>query len=370
VEVLRDRAGAWYARDVYEMEHQGQVKVTRLNSAKFGKLAARWAWYRGDYTLAKVSPKPGQVEVLPGPCARGAFYFDREVMGERMHSGAPTRLDPTKRDLDAETLLVRLPAEFEAKAAHGVLVYVDPTTRGDLHRFMHPVADELGLIIVGAKRTGNEVYAPDRWQLAMDCVASVSERYLVDPRRVYICGISGGGQITTHMWLCFPDVFSGAVPMVALGAYQNIPIGNGTMWAATFGKPKAEYFRVARGQKCAAITGAQDFNQRPVNAAAEVMKRDGLNVRVDDYEDMGHTAPTAERFGDALKWVDEAYRTRREMEKAEAELRLKTVLENTSLKEEERRAALVEVTRVGAWTAAAWRAVAELEPGLAPKGAK
>ncbi len=188
----------------------------------------------------------------------------------------------------------------------------------------------------------------------------MSERYLVDPRRVYITGVSGGGQISTHLWLCFLDVFTGAIPIVALGSYENIPAGEGKIWPATFSKPVAKLFKLAEGHRCAAMTGGKDMNEKPVNGAAESLKRDGLKVKVYDYPDMGHTVPTAERFTEAVKWVDEPYMA---AAAGGGEGGGGGVGEgvDASLTGTAREAALVEVTRVGPWTAAAWKAVEMME---------
>ena len=362
VEILRDSVGAYYAR----AQDTPGGRVVRLNSLKFAALAAGWSAYRGDFR-APEGGVAGVAAVLQPPYAPGLFYFDKETLGARMLGGRSTGLDATKRMLDMNPLHVRLPSGHDPRRAHGLLVYIDPTPRSEVRAFMHEVADELGLVIVAPEKIGNAVYAPDRWQGALDAVATVSSRVLVDPRRVYITGISGGGQISTHMSLCFPEVFAGAVPIVALGSYENIPIGNGTMWQGTFGKPQRDIFTLAKRRRLCAITGGKDFNQRVVHEGARILTRDGINVRVNDFADMGHEAPTPARFAEALKWVDEPYRTRHATDLAAGELLLQTTVENTALEKGARRAALVQVTRVAPWSPAAWKAVELLEPTLLPR---
>lgn len=362
VEVLRDGAGMYYARGPETPEG----RVARLNALRFANAALGWASLRGD-GAPPAGLTPGQAGVLEPPYTPGVFWFDRETLGDRLLGGRGTSLEGTDRLLEMNPLHIRLPRGFDARLSHGLLVYIDPTPISKVHDFMHAVADELGLIIVAPEKVGNRVYAPDRWQAALDAVATVSARLRVDPRRVYITGISGGGQISTHMCLCFPEVFAGAVPIVALGSYENIPIGNGTMWQGTFGKPRREVLAIAKQRRLCAITGGKDFNQRVVHEGARILTRDGINIRVNDFADMGHEAPTAARFAEALRWVDEPFRTRQATDLAAAELLLQSTLENAALKEEARRASLVQVTRVAPWSPPAWRA-AELLGFAAPPG--
>jgi poly(3-hydroxybutyrate) depolymerase len=218
--------------------------------------------------------------------------------------------------------------------------------------------------MVAAANTGNGVHRAIRYQLALDGLATVSERYLVDPRRVYAVGISGGGQISTHLWLCMPDLFTGAVPIVALASYENIPADMGKVWEATIAKPTPKQFNMAKAHRCAVMTGGKDFNEKIVHDAAKLLVRDGFKVQVYDYPDMGHEAPRAERFTEALKWVDEPYRALREKETKAAEDALARVAANTSWTGEARKAALVEVMKLGPWTPAAWKAAEML--GVSP----
>jgi hypothetical protein len=277
----------------------------------------------------------------------------------------PSHVPPTARSLETATIRVRLPAKYDARDACGLLVYVSPAPDTDtIPGFMFQAADELGLIVVAVRRIGNRMPASDRWQLVFDSVATASERYLVDPRRVYVTGVSGGAHITCQTCICFPDVFAGGVPIVAMSAYEHVPTGTGQYYQGNFGRPKRELLELAKKRRLAAITGKGDGNHNSVITLTKFFEKEGLDVRVSDYADMGHEAPTAERFAESLKWVDGPYRTMRETEVVQAELQLRRAMEDTTLKPEAKVAALVEVTKVGPWTPAAWKAVGEIEPGL------
>jgi hypothetical protein len=210
---------------------------------------------------------------------------------------------------------------------------------------------------VAAVNTGNSVHRSNRYQLVFDGLATVCERYLVDRRRVYVAGVSGGGKISTHLWACFPDVFTGSVPIVGLATYTSVPAGPGKVWPQDFGKPTPKLFRQIGGHRLGAMTGDEDFNQKPISETAKVLVRDGLEVRVFDYPGMGHTLPTAERFTEAIKWVDEPYTALRDAEEKAASGAFSKVEGLTGMVREE---ALAEVTRAGPWTDAAWKAATML----------
>jgi hypothetical protein len=365
VDIFREPAGPYVALEELPNGASAGAKPRgiRLNQDKFAKLLSSWPAYRGDFKLPKTSPKPGEAGELTD-VTPGWFMLDKEIMGERFHGGQPTSLDIPERDLEAEPILVRLPKNYDPRTAYGVIVYIDPGEKASIYEPFHAAADEQGFIIVAAVHTGNGVHRVIRYQLALDGLTNVCERYLVDPRRVYASGVSGGGQITTHLWLCFPEIFTGAIPIVALASYENIPADLGQMWAATISKPIPKLLQLAKAHRCAAMTGGKDFNEKIVQDAVRILARDGFTMKVFDYPDMGHEVPKAERFAEALKWVDEPYRTVRERETKAADEALAKITANPSLTGEARKAALVEVTRVGPWTPAAWKAAEML--GVSP----
>jgi hypothetical protein len=366
VEILRDAGGVYFAQELLPEGLSGPAVTKpgaiRLNQSKFARVISSWPAYRAEFKVPKDSPKSGEVAPLPRPYTPGWFIIDQDLMGERFHGGQHTDLQVPGRDLSAEALLVRLPANYNPRTAYGVIVYIDPGEKADIYPPFQPGADEQGFILVAAVNTGNNVHRATRYQLALDALATVTQRYLTDPRRIYVAGISGGGQVATHLWLCFPEVFTGAIPIVALASYKNIPADMGKYWAATISKPTPALFKLAQAHRCAAMTGGGDMNEKIIQDAAKVLKQDGFNIRVFDYPDMGHTAPTAPRFAEALSWVDEPYRTIRDKEAKAAEEALKKVTSaNPTLTDQARKTALVEVTRLGPWTPAAWRAAEMLE---------
>jgi len=157
-----------------------------------------------------------------------------------------------------------------------------------------------------------------------------------------------------------PDLFAGAVPIVGLDSYHDAPTGRGTTrWPARFGKPLPAVFKVLETRRIAAITGDMDFNEPEMRIRTDLMKQDGIDIRLDTVPGMAHTLADAARFRDALRWVDEPRREQIQRGGAEAMALLAKVPPGPAT-DPAVRAALIEVIRAGPWSDAAWAAAERL----------
>jgi dienelactone hydrolase len=346
------------------IDESGQGAAVVL-PGEFGRVTAGWARYRGgfDGSVDDGTPRGRNVD-MAHPYTPGWVTFDQETMGERFLNGAETDRRGAARDLDAETLWVRLPAGYDPRTPAGLLVWIDPTDSGQPPEFMHDAADALNFVVVGAAMAGNDRFISDRHQLMFDAMATAMSRYHVDASRVYAAGVSGGGRVACMYWACFPDVFAGAVAIVGTSSYEHVPMGNGAYMPRGFTLPTGAR-RELRGHRLAAVTGARDFNAMEVRQTLNIFDHDGFDVELFEYADMGHEFPTPARFTRALEWVDEPWREAR----AEAESRAGSMLEGFKRRHgggaltPGEREALVRVTEAAPWSAPAWEAAVLL--GLA-----
>ena len=127
---------------------------------------------------------------------------------ERFLHGKSTTVPATKRVLDEELMYVRLPRGYSAKRPAGLLIWINAGIDGHIPDVFFPALDELGMVGVGIRKVENERPVADRYQLAFDAFATASKRFHIDPRRVYLTGISGGGRISSILAACFPDYFT------------------------------------------------------------------------------------------------------------------------------------------------------------------
>ncbi|MCC6660695.1 MAG: hypothetical protein IT437_07385 [Phycisphaerales bacterium] len=373
VEVMRGVGGEFIA---VEMDGEPRARA-ELDPGAVQELTRDWPAYRGKYSDDACPDPVGRVFEVPGPYEPGRFTMDLKTIGDRFLRGGKTGLNAATRDLDASKFWARLPdgkERYTPRHPAGLLVWVDARMGpggGEPPTVFDPALDNLGLICIGAADSGNDRYAVDRYQLALDAVSTATRRWHIDPRRVYIAGISGGGRVASNMVGCFPDVFTGAVPIVGLNFYRNVPVGTGQYVRAGYMQPRETMLRLLHSRPIAPITGPRDGNYNEIKSAIYLMNRDGLRVRLFEYPEMGHEMPTPRRFEEALTWVDGAYRDTRRLEE-EAARKAMEVYEarwhGAPPPDAAARSVLIRVTADGPWTDQAWRAVKLLEQAPEPGG--
>ena len=362
VELLQGEGGTFLAMEMdIDPPSRAELRADALE-----ELTRDWTPYRGAYTDDACADPAGQVFEVPRPYVPGRFMMDLKTVGERFLRGRKTNLNATTRDLAQSKFWARLPggeSPYSPRRPAGLLVWVDARMGpegGEPPAVFSPALDELGIICIGAADSGNDRYAVDRYQLALDAVATATRRWHIDPRRVYITGISGGGRVSSNMVGCFPDVFTGAVPIVGLNFYENVPLGTGQYVRAGYMQPQGALMRLLRSRPIAPITGPKDGNYNEITSATYLMNRAGLRVKLFEYEDMAHEMPTPERFQEALTWVDAAYQAQRRAEEnaaAKAMAAYESRRPGGPPPDDAARALLVRVTAEGPWTDDAWRAV-------------
>jgi pimeloyl-ACP methyl ester carboxylesterase len=124
---------------------------------------------------------------------------------------AKTTLGDHALDLAAARFMIHAPPRPPA-AGYGVIVFIPPWDRAVLPSGWGDVLDRSGFVFVTAANSGNEAsILGRRIPLALAGLAEVARRYPIDPRRVYIAGLSGGSRVAMRVALGYPDVFPGAI---------------------------------------------------------------------------------------------------------------------------------------------------------------
>ena len=290
---------------------------------------------------------------LASPYQASSITLDTKTRRARFRANYP---DLT-RELGNETMQVRFPRGFDPEKPSGILVWISPGEDGRPPRIFESVCDELGLICIGIDQNGNQRPLTDRLQIHLDSIETLGARYRIDRERVYLTGMSGGGRCSGILQCSFPEVFAGAVPIVGLDSYHNAPTGEGKKyWPARIGKPSPRWFKLLKDRRIAAITGSVDFNEPEMQIRRDLMTKDGLQVRLDIIEGMGHAMPTGEQFADALRWADEPRRDAifENLNRAQDML---DAIQGSDPEDPKIRENLIEITKIAPWTAPAWEAV-------------
>ncbi len=184
----------------------------RISRLSFDRLGIRWVSSSADTR----EPLSGRF-ILPKPYAQSSTVLDLRTVRARIKHSYP-RLT---RALDEELFRVRLPKNYNPDFPAGVLVWISPMPDGRIPRIFEPIADKLGLIVIGVDNNGNKRAVTDRLQNHLDSIESVAAAFRIDRKRIYLTGMSGGGRCTGILQLGFPELFAGAVPIVGFAG----PIG-------------------------------------------------------------------------------------------------------------------------------------------------
>lgn len=371
VRILRRDDGEYVAEEIIDPNSKPAREPRRqvLKPEVMGAIAWGWEQYRGSFESQVTSPDAkektapkhafGEVFELEKPLTPGLFLMTARVLGDRLLAGGVTQLKPTARDLGASHVFCRLPKGYRSDRATGLVVWCDASPSGRPPSTFAEACDALGFIVVGAADAGNDRPSVERYQLAMDATATAMTRYLIDPDRVYVSGISGGGRISSTLAACFPDVFAGAAPVVGLACFENVPNGLGQFWPGGFRKPAPKFFDKLKANRIGVMTGEKDFNYPEITGAARIYQSAGCNLRVFSTPDMGHQMPTPAVMAEVLNWIDEPARTAKERADAAASEGWKAFSAKhpaTGALDDSAKAELRRIMRDAAWSEPAWNA--------------
>jgi Prolyl oligopeptidase family len=310
--------------------------------------------------LSGIDREQTQEQLRSGRLNLPYFESTTQLDGKTRRARLKRQYPELTRKLDEEQMQLRLPVNQKSKELPGVLVWVSPTPNGQIPRIFYEACDELNLIAIGVDNNGNQRELTNRLQIHLDSIATVQAYFRIDPRRVYITGMSGGGRCSGILQLGFPDVFMGAVPIVGLDTYHRTPTGKaGEAWPERLAKPSGRWFRMLKERRFACITGTMDFNAPEMEKRVAQMQADGLNARLDMIDGMGHTMPSSDQFASAIRWVDELQRELIEEASTKASDQLATILdryEDDVASDPKARKQLIKITMDAPWSDAAWEA--------------
>lgn len=365
-----------YVADVPAIGRAPATQI-RLSGEGLDRVLAEIETYWGDYGPAAgpreggpgegQAPEPGADDAALAPARTGTFELPHPLVNGRMLmddktlervQGGQRMYVATKRKIESEKIFGREPKGYSARKRPGLLIWMDPTPDGKPPWPLFEAADAMNLVCIGAANAGNNREVVDRFQLAFDGLATAQRLWPIDPRRVYLIGVSGGGKMSSMLLPSFPEVFAGAVPIVGLSWYERLPSGEGgKVWAAEYLKPNGARLKTLLSRRMGVMTGPNDFNYKPILAGVGLFERDKWPVKLFDVPGLGHEFPKPPQIAEALAWVDEPVRKVIEAEDAEGEKLLAAALGGDG---EARKAGLLRVVREVPWTGAAWRAVEEL----------
>lgn len=197
--------------------------------------------------------------------------------------------------ISEEPFDVNVPADYDGSVPYGLIVHTDAGSTGNPYVYK----DVLGphkVIWIGATKVSNDRDVACRWGLALDAVHNMTKRYRIDPKRIYACGMSGGGRCASMIAPTYADVFTGGgIYLVGCNPFMFPD-------EKKIGKPIRE---LAHSHRFALMTGTNDMNRDGTKSVFEAYKADGFkHVEYFETPGMGHEFPPADWFSKGLDSVD------------------------------------------------------------------
>jgi predicted esterase len=213
-------------------------------------------------------------------------------------------------DLAKETFLVDVPRSYKPDSdAWGLFVWVDPSPRPNISEEWQKVLAGKKLLLVAAHDSGNDRNLFDRCRLAIDAVHNMKQRLHVDPARVYVSGLSGGGRVASMLGVAYADVFTGTFPMVGVNFYKPVSTGEANKaWLPVY-RPDERMVASAKAKnRYVLLTGENDFNRENTRR----IHRDGFQAEgfrhtlYLEVPGMGHSQPPASWLAKGIDFLDGA----------------------------------------------------------------
>jgi hypothetical protein len=186
---------------------------------------------------------------------------------------------------------VRIPAGGESSGAEsaGVLVYISPTDSGELPASWAAVLDEKQLLWIAADGSGNSRPTAERMLVAVMAL-KLAQRENVNPLRLYVSGMSGGGRVASQCISHFPRFFSGAIFIVGADFYLPEDPGARALLA---------------GHRLVFLTGSRDFNRREIRGVHDRYRDSGVTRSLlIDAPGFGHELARPAQLRAAIDFLD------------------------------------------------------------------
>jgi hypothetical protein len=212
-------------------------------------------------------------------------------------------------NLAEESFELYVPDAYTGEKPFGLFVFVNPGGNGRLMGQWKSIIDQHELIWIGPNNAGNDRQTPARMGLSIDAAYNMQKQYKIDPNRVYVCGVSGGGRVASMLCVSFADVFKGGFYIIGCNFYrqENSVEQKGFVFPRSYKVPPATIFKLARKDtKHVFLTGDTDGNREQTQVYYNAFKHDGFDhITYLQVPGMGHQPPNEEWFAKGMAALDE-----------------------------------------------------------------
>ena len=194
---------------------------------------------------------------------------------------------PSDQEIEWEIVV---PGSYSVDTPPGVVVYINSREKGGPPRDWNDMLQKHNLIWIGANKSGNDWPVPERMLKAMIAPMVLAKSYAINPDRVYVAGMSGGGKTATRVATARPELFKGGVYMA------------GTVFWADNVPPKID---LIRQNYHVFIIGSNDPSLVETQRTYNNYKKAGAeNSKLITINNFGHRMPSVEYFERAIVFLD------------------------------------------------------------------
>mgnify|MGYP006280815663 CR=1 FL=1 len=204
---------------------------------------------------------------------------------------------------------VYVPDDYEPWKSYGLIVWTSSSDSGAPMKGYLKSLDKHHFIWVGADGAGfshdNVLWA----SLALDGFHNVTERYRIDPERVYCGGTAGGGNLSSMLAISYADVFQGGLHLDGGASWEEFQPPNRKGPMNPHFSPRRKYLSLAKRKgRYVFATGKGAFGyarQKGVfpiykehfGERARLIEKPGIKNEFELFHDM-------ELFEQLLVWLD------------------------------------------------------------------
>lgn len=199
-------------------------------------------------------------------------------------------------NLETASCEIYVPEDYDPKVPHGLFVWISSAADGK------PIASWLKgfkqrrIIFVGLNDAGNPVDPPTmRIPLALYGYSYAVDHYNIDPQRVYVSGVSGGGRCASWVATSYADIFSGGFYMVGCNGFpEKMPT------------PPPSVLKVMQAQnRYVFFTGDKDANLKDTQSVLKMYQQQGVRQSLYLQKPAGgHEAAQGEWFDKGMDFLD------------------------------------------------------------------
>ena len=209
--------------------------------------------------------------------------------------------------LKNELFFVHVPDTYNGRETFGILAFVAPGDAAVLPEGWEAVLKEQRLIYLAPQKAGNTHPVSRRAGLTLAGILKLQEIYRIDPSRIYVTGVSGGGRVAVRLAFFHPEIISGALPIGGADFFEAVRKVHATQ-ADEYGTvPVDPMLAVMTRIKVpfALITGDQDPRRGNLLDLYEGgFERRHFRAKLMDLPGVGHAPCDAATLRQALEFVE------------------------------------------------------------------